>query len=93
MTGPHEIALGIATVLGQPGLPNPMIISFRGQSLESAAEVVMAIISECEDAGIGIAKIELDPELHNNLAEGDYSIAVTLRACDDLFGEIKVFAK
>ena len=33
MAGPHKIALGIASVLGKPGLPNPMLISFRGQSL------------------------------------------------------------
>ncbi len=94
MAGPHEIALGIASVLGKPGLPDPMVISFRGQSLESAAEVVTAIISECQDASIGIAKIELDAELHRHMMGGrGYSHAVSLLACDDLVGEMRLFAK
>lgn len=93
MAGPHEIALGIASVLGKPGLPNPMIVSFRGQSLDSALEVVRAVISECGDAGIGIEKIELDPELYQNIMERAYSSAVRLVACEDLAGEIKLFAK
>lgn len=72
MAGPHEIALGIASVLGKPGMLNPMPVSFRGQSLDGAAEIVNAIISECSDADIRIAKIELDPDLyrHSIVAEG-----------------------
>ena len=94
MAGPHEIALGIASVLGKPGLPNPMIISFRGQSLESAAEVVRAIVSECRDVDIGIDKIELDPDLHLHMISGrGSSNAVSLLACDDLVGDIRIFAK
>jgi hypothetical protein len=94
VAGPHEIALGIASVLGKPGLPNPMMISFRGQSLESAAEVVSAIISECSYADIGIDKIELDPELHQHMiGRRAYNKSVHLTACDDLIGEMKVFAK
>ncbi len=94
MAGPHEIALGIASVLGKPGLPNPMVISFRGQSLDSAAEIVRAIISECDDASIGIDKIELDAELHQHMISGrGYRSAVRLVACDDLVGEMRLFAK
>ena len=94
MAGPHEIALGIASVLGKPGLPNPMIITFRGQTLDDAAEIVRAIISECDDADIRIDKIELDAELHRHMIGGrGYSNAVRLVACDDLFGEIRLFAK
>ena len=94
MAGPHEIALGIASILGKPGLPDPMPVSFRGQSLESAAEVVRAIISECDDAGIGIDKIELDPELHRHRIGGrGYSNAVHLVSCDDLVGDMRLFAK
>ncbi len=93
MAGPHEIALGIASVLGKPGLPNPMMISFRGESLDGAAEIVRAIITECDDAGIRIDKIELDAELHRNIIERGYSNPVRLTACDDLIGEIRLFAK
>ena len=94
MAGPHEIALGIASVLGKPGLPNPMTISFRGQSLESASEVVRAIMSECDDAGIGIEKIELDPDLHRHMTnERGHTNAVPLVGDEDLVGEMKLFAK
>ena len=93
MAGPHEIALGIANVLGKPGLPNPMSISFRGQSLESAAEVVRAIVSECDDASIGIEKIELDADLHRHLiGQRRHTYAVPLEASDNLVGEIRLFA-
>ena len=94
MAGPHEIALGIASILGKPGLPNPMSISFRGQSLESAAEVVRAIVSECADASIGIEKIELDGDLHRHMiGQRDHTNAVPLEACDNLVGEIRLFAR
>ena len=93
MAGPHEIALGIASVLGKPGLPNPMVVSFRGQSLESAAEVVWAIISECRDADIGIAKIELDRDLHRQMVgERGHRDAPRLMPRDDLLGEMKLYA-
>ena len=94
MAGPHEIALGIASIVGKPGLPDPMLISFRGQSLDSAAEVVRATISECTDAEIGIGKIELDAELRRHMIGGrGTSNAVRLVACDDLVGEMRLFAK
>ena len=92
MAGTHEIAIGIASVLGKPGLPNPMTISFRGQSLDEGAYVVRAIITECEDAGIRVAKVEADVELHENLIAQGYGGPVPVLACDDLVGEIRVFA-
>jgi hypothetical protein len=94
MAGPHEVALGIASILGKANVPNPLMVSFRGQSLESAAEVVNAIISECVDADIGIAKIELDRELHGHITAGrNYSETVRLVASDDLTGDMRIFAK
>ena len=93
MAGPREIALGIASVLGKPGLPDPMTISFRGQSLDEGAYIVRAIITECEDAGVRVSKVEADIELHENLMAGGYDGAVPLVACDDLVGEIRVFAR
>jgi hypothetical protein len=62
MAGPREIALGIASVLGKPGLPDPLLISFRGQTVDDAFSVVLAIVAECEDAGLAVAKIELNVE-------------------------------
>ena len=93
MAGPHEIALGIASVLGKYGLPNPLLLSFRGQSLDGAAKVVQAIISECEDAGVGIDKIEFDRELYQYIVEGEYAGSVRLISCDDLSGEVRLFSK
>ena len=93
MPGSHEIALGIASVLGKSGMPNPLLMSFRGQSLDSAAEVVRAIISECDDAGIVIKKIEFDRELHRTILEGGYAGSVRFVVSDDLAGEIRLFSK
>ena len=92
MAGPKEIALGIASVLGKPGLPDPMTISFRGQTLDEGTQIVRAIITECEDAGIRVAKVEADVDLHKNLMAEGYEGAVPLLACVDLLGEIRVFA-
>ena len=92
MAGPREIALGIASVLGKPGLPNPLTISFRGQTLDDGADIVRTITTECEDAGIAVTKIEADTELHQNLIAGGYVGAVPLVACDDLVGEVRLFA-
>lgn len=94
MAGPHEIALGIASVLGKRGMPNSPPISFRGQTLDGAAEVVNAIISEYSDADIRIAKIELDPGLYRHIiaAEG-HQTRVRLEPRDNLVSEVKIFAK
>ena len=93
MAGPHEVALGIASVLGKPGVPDPLTVSFRGQSLESASEIVRAITAECRDAGIEVAKIELDPDLYRHMiAERGHATAVPLSASDSLIGDIKIYA-
>ena len=71
-----------------------MSISFRGQSLASAAEVVRAIVSECADAGIGIEKIELDADLHRHMiGQRGHTNAVPREASDDLIGDIRIFAE
>ena len=90
----HEVALGIASILGKPGTRNPFLTSFRGQSLDSAAEIINAIISECSDAGIGIANIELDPDLRRHMiAARGYCESVRLESCEDLIGDMRLFAK
>ena len=47
MSGPKEIALGVASVLGIKKLPNPLVITFQGQPLREAADIVRMIVSEC----------------------------------------------
>ena len=79
-------------MLGKPGLPNPLTISFRGQTLDDGADILRAIITECDDAGIPVSKIEADTDLQQNLVAGGYVGTVRLVACDELAGEIKIFA-
>lgn len=92
MAGPREVALGIASVLGKSGLPNPLLISCRGQTLDEAASIVEAIVSECDDAGVGIDKLELDSDLERNLFERGYAGSATIVACGKLVGEIRIYA-
>ena len=67
MAGPREIALGVAAVLGSEHGPNPVPLTFRGQSLQDAADLVQLIMAECGDAGILLEGLELDPELFSVL--------------------------
>ena len=92
MAGPHEIAIGIASILGKPGVPTPLSVSFRGQTLESAAEIVEAIVSECEDAALAIEKIELESDLRRTLVGRKYAGAVPLVTVDGSVGEIRVYS-
>lgn len=70
MAGPKETAIGIATILASEHAPNPVPLIFRGQSLQEAADLVYLVMSECEDAGIPLQRLELDPELFRIL-EGE----------------------
>ena len=63
MAGAKEIGLGIASALGSEHAPDPFPMSFRGQTLEEAGNIVVAIISECVDAGIALDRIEMDEQL------------------------------
>ena len=92
MAGPHEIAIGIASILGKPGVPNPLMVSFRGQTLESAAEIVEAIASECEDAALTVEKIEFESELEQTLVRRKYGGAAPLVTVEESVGEIRIFA-
>ena len=50
--------------------------------------------SECEDAKMGIARIEMDPDLHRHIINArGYSETVRLLACGDLVGNMRLFAK
>lgn len=64
MANAKEVALGIASALGSEHAPDPLPISFRGQSLSEASTIVLAILAECRDAGIALDRVQLDPELY-----------------------------
>ena len=92
MAGPKEVALGVASVLGKKGLPNPLIVTFRGQPLREAADIVRMIVSECDDAGIVIKKIETDQDLEQHISANGYGGSVPLVVKHDLLGEIKLYS-
>ena len=92
MAGPKEVALGVASVVGKKGLPNPLIITFRGQPLREAADIVRMIVSECDDAGIAVKKIEIAQDLAEHISSNGYGGSVPLVAKRDLLGEIKIYS-
>lgn len=69
MAGAKETAIGIASVLGSEHSPDPFLLTFRGQVLEEAAEIIQFVLAECRDAGIMLSRIDLDPELFDELED------------------------
>jgi hypothetical protein len=63
MAGIQEIALGVARVLRLSPEPEPLPLTFVGQTLEEAAELVSRVVIECADAGLILHRIDLDPAL------------------------------
>lgn len=63
MTGAREIGVGIARALSHDRAPNPFPLSFTGETVKEAADIVSAILRECEDAGIKLEEVKLDAEL------------------------------
>jgi hypothetical protein len=86
MAGAKETAIGIASVLGLEDSPNPFLLTFQGQLLAEAADIIQLTVAECRDAGIQLSRLELDPDLFDEL-EGD--IDVPLRLCPDLVGGVR----
>lgn len=78
MAGLHEIALGIAGILQHSPTPEPLPITFRGQTLEDGADLVLRIVSECQDADIPLSHVALDPALWGFLQAGDHQAGVLL---------------
>lgn len=92
MAGPKEIALGVASVVGTKGLPNPLVITFRGQPLREAADIVRMIVSECADTGVVVETIEIDQDLEQHIIVNGYSGAVPLIPNRALLGEFKIYS-
>lgn len=63
MVGAREIGIGIARALSLDSAPKPFPLSFKGETVAEAAEIVSSILRECEDAGIQIKEVRLDAEL------------------------------
>ena len=57
MTGPREIALGIASAIQTD--PNPVPLEFQGFDARSAAELIAQIARELVDADIRVKRVEL----------------------------------
>ncbi|NTZ42884.1 hypothetical protein G7A66_07240 [Altererythrobacter sp. SALINAS58] len=88
MAGQKETAIGIATALASEHSPNPFPLSFRGQSLQEAADLVQLVVAECGDAGIKLARLELDPELFEVLEQ---RLIVPVRPDYRLQGSVRIF--
>lgn len=63
MADREEVGIGIALVLASGRAPNPLPVSFKGQSPLEAGLIIMAILDECSGADIRIHRVELDPTL------------------------------
>lgn len=87
MAGLQEIALGIAGILQHSPTTEPLPTTFRGQTLEEGADLVLRIISECQDAGIEVPHIALDPALWGFLQAGNHQMTVPLVPNPGLSGE------
>lgn len=88
MASAKEAAIGIATLLASEHAPNPVPLTFRGQSLEEAADLVLLITAECEDAGIPLQRLELDPELFVVL---EHQLIIPMRPDPNLEGGVRFF--
>ena len=61
----QEIGLALATALALDYTPDPMPLTFGGQNdVSERAQIVLAVLDECEDAGVELARVELSPELY-----------------------------
>ena len=90
MAGAREIGIGIARALSLKSGPNPLPLSFRGQSIIEAAEIVRAVLRECEDAGIKLSAVELEPDLYHQF-RGHVGTSFNLVENSALSGEAQFF--
>ncbi len=91
MAGLQEIALGIASVLQHSPTPEPLPITFRGQTLEDGADLVLRIVAECQDADIPLSQVALDPALWGFLQAGGHQASALIVADPKLSGEALFF--
>lgn len=93
MVGLQEIALGIATVLQNASTPESLPVTFVGQSIEIAAELVANVLGECHDACVALGRVELDPTLAAYLLQAGQPTHVALQARPKLSGEAHFYRR
>ena len=57
----RDLALGIAAALQAVTEPEPLAVNLWNHSPETAAYLVKAVLEECSDAGIILARVRVDP--------------------------------
>jgi hypothetical protein len=57
----RDLALGIAAALQAVAEPEPLAVNLWNHSPETAAYLVKAVLEECSDAGITLARVRVDP--------------------------------
>ncbi len=90
MAGIKETAIGIAAVLASKHGPNPVALTFKGQSLDEAADLVELVTAECGDTGIRLVRLELDPELFDVL---EAKLILPMRPDPELAGAVRFYRK
>ncbi len=90
MAAAQEIGIGMASLLAMDAGPEPLPLSFRGQTLDEAGEIVLAILAECKDAQISLNRVEGDPHLCRHIVR---DVHVPLRANPQLVGEMLFYRR
>ena len=62
MTGIHEMALGVATVLKSGAAPNPLPVDLWGYAPDDGADLLRCLADQCADAGIAVQEMRADPD-------------------------------
>lgn len=92
MAGYREMGLGVAMALAYHKAPEPFPLSFRGQDIDEGARILMAVLDECHEAGIGLTRVEVDPELYDAVAHRVTS-GVSIAKNGDLRCEVRFFRR
>jgi len=57
----RDLALGITAVLQAVKEPEPLGVDLWNHSPETAAYLVTAVLDECSDGGVDLARVRIDP--------------------------------
>ena len=90
MANYKEAGLGIASAIASERSPDPLPILLKGQELPEAAKIVLAVIEECEQAGISLARVDMDPELYSEV-QPHLPPSVKAMSDADLRSEVRFF--
>jgi hypothetical protein len=85
-----EVALGIASAIASEHSPDPLPLLLKGQELPEAAKIVLTVIDECEQAGIRLARVDMDRELYSEV-QSHLPPSVRATSNTDLRCEVRFF--